>query len=224
MNNQAKSAVIPSSLSSPSLHSTYGLLDSGANGIYVKTQDLSTNGSIFNNIERDNSHKLSIADNSILRSTHRCIASFPGTSLHVPATSFDDLDKTLIGINQFCDSNNTVTFSNTDVKILDNNNKILIQGKRDSTTGLWYVPITDIRNKSQNHSSMAYQYGLSFINDAQLVKYVHMMMGSPSQRIFLNAIKKGFIKFPHLTYEKASSNKQKSIYQDVGHAEFTFFI
>jgi hypothetical protein len=73
--------------------------------------------------------------------------------LHLPtlppalkkATVFKEMANPLFAVPVLCDGDMEVTFRKTDMFVKDQNNNIVLQGKRDTTTPLWLIPI--VRHK-----------------------------------------------------------------------------
>jgi len=118
-------------------------------------------------------------------------------------------------MNEFVDRGFNVRLSKESVDILDDKDNCVLTGPRDPVSRLWYIPLTS--DPLLSTAAKAYQYGINFKNHADIVSYVHMTMGSPTYAIFSNAVKNGFITFPHLTIKMVQDNKPMSIHESAGH-------
>ena len=65
------------------------------------------------------------------------------------AHGFKEMDRSLILVPVLCDANCTVVFNKADVQVIKNN-KIIIEGARDTETNLWLMPLESNNNNNNN--------------------------------------------------------------------------
>ena len=109
------------------------------------------------------------------------------------ATIFPGLtNESLLSIGQFCDDNCIAIFTKQNVYIMKNE-KILLQGKRNNTDGLW-----DIALPLESHFSSQANYIITKDKSkTDLARYLHATAFSPSLDTFQKAINNGnFLSWP----------------------------
>jgi hypothetical protein len=111
----------------------------------------------------------------------------------------------LISISQFCNSNFEARFTKHDVTILDTTHNVILQGERDSITGLWQIQLAPPASESnqiittnaraqprpQLRRHAAHNvYELQKLRD--IIQYLHQAACSPVPSTWCQAIDAGF--------------------------------
>ena len=153
-----------------------------------------------------------------MQSTHTALLTFPQLPLaarraHVlPALQ----NKALLSICQFCDSNFTAVFHDSQVQL--SNANTTITGQQKPSTGIYYIDIPDSLPVAPQalHPFACSAYEMS--TKADLVQYLHLCVFSPVVHTWTKAINSGFsATWPGLTYELVRKNLPKSLANAKGH-------
>jgi hypothetical protein len=131
-------------------------------------------------------------------------------------------NNSLLSVGQLCDEGYSVLFNTNGVKILNEKQKIIMQGSRDHATGLWRInllqtnPTCNISQPpSQPHTSNNV-YVLR--NSGALVNYLHKEMSSSTKSDLVHAIKKGHLTtWPGLTVEAVNKHLKLTPATSMGH-------
>jgi hypothetical protein len=125
----------------------------------------------------------------------------------------------LISIGKLCDAGCTAEFDNTKV-IVKFNNKNIIEGPRDTRTGLWRIPMTSPPSTPNTTQQCNSAYTTQSI--PELIKFLHATAFSPTKMTWLKAIKKGFYQsWPGITYEAVNKHFPTSMDMHKGHMDQT---
>ena len=65
------------------------------------------------------------------------------------AYGFNEMDRSLISVPVLCDADCTVVFNKGNVQVIKDN-KIIIEGPRDTETSLWLMPLESNNNNNNN--------------------------------------------------------------------------
>lgn len=155
------------------------------------------NGSIIQSSAQTQLNIPSIPSNATL------VHLFPGLQSH-----------SLLSIGQLCNEGCEATFRNDNVRIT-RNNLVLLEGMRDSATGLWMLPVP---------ITTAIHGQANFVNaptkTAELVAFAHAALFSPSIAALRKAIDKHFLHdFPGLTSKSIREFPTHSIATAKGHLD-----
>jgi hypothetical protein len=144
----------------------------------------------------------------------------PFPNKHKSAIFFDDLQGSLISIGQLCDDDCVALFSKYQVDIIKDG-KIIIKGKRNTTNGLWNIPLAPKSDTSPSSSTKQHLTN-SMIRSKQtksgLAAFLHGYAFSPSISTFLVAIRRGhFSSWPGLSESLITKHLKKSTATSKGH-------
>ena len=120
---------------------------------------------------------------------------------------FKDMQSSLISVGQLCDSGCIALFNQHDVSVLFNK-QVILQGKRDISTGMWNVELpTQKPASSQPPDPNAIQHTAQSAIAAETlgerIAFLHACAGSPAISTFRKAIQAGFYTtWPELTAER----------------------
>ena len=168
--------------------------------------------------------KVQCANNSTMASTATIALNIP--ELPPPlreATAFREMTKGLLSVPVLCDGDMEVTFRKKDMDVKDKNNKVIIQGKRDTESPLWIIPI--VRKEKQLTNNVHKGQSLHQANSAyhqhtlpKLTAYLHSCVGSIPPKTWIKAINNGwFDSWPGLTAAAVSKHLPKSPMTVMGH-------
>ena len=129
----------------------------------------------------------------------------------------------LLSIGQLCDDNCIATFDKHKL-IITKNNKTLIEGTRNFSNGMWYVPI---HNDTTLTSQPTPPLSTPMINvitklhpTSNLIRFLHAAAFSPAPSTWIQAVEKGFFSsWPGLTKKAINTFLPKSIHTSMGHLD-----
>ena len=104
----------------------------------------------------------------------------------------------LLSVGQLCDVDCTAIFSKHKCTIYNKQNKPVITGMRNHSTGLYeqHIPRQNNQNICQANAT------ISTTNLQEHIKYLHQCVFSPTSRTWIQAVKKGHFKtWPRVTVE-----------------------
>jgi hypothetical protein len=163
---------------------------------------------------------------STITSTHTALLDIPSLPLAArQAHIFPALaHSALLSISQFCDNCFEARFTDKHVQILQtNNNNIVIQGDRDSTTSLWNIGLQATTNRPMPMEHSAYNvhtlqpaHTANHVHELQLkqdiVTYLHRACFSPTPSTWIKAIEAGYLAtWPGLTVDLVKKNTFPSL-------------
>jgi hypothetical protein len=127
---------------------------------------------------------------------------------------FGDLQGSLISIGQLCDDDCVALFSKYQVDIIKDG-QIIIKGKRNTTNGLWNIPLVPKSGTTFSTCTKQQHLADSVIRSKQtkseLAAFLHGCAFSPSTSTFLRAIRRGhFSSWPGLSESLISKHLPKS--------------
>jgi hypothetical protein len=153
-----------------------------------------------------------LPDSSRIQATHQGL--LPIYSLPTSARKmhlFPQMREALLSVGTLCDHGYEARFTAHDVKIYDNN-KVIINGSRDTKTRLWRIPLTNNSVLAPAHevhhfASSAYHQP----NQETLVRFLHASAGSPVPSTWISAIDNGhYATWPGLTSALVRKHLPKS--------------
>jgi hypothetical protein len=111
------------------------------------------------------------------------------------------MTKPLFSVPVLCDGDMEVTFRKTEMFVKDKNNNVVLQGKRDTATPLWFIPIVRhnvchveqlkaMRNSNPSHPMAHSAYHQN--TRPKLTAYLHACVSSVPPATWIKAIKKGW--------------------------------
>ena len=135
---------------------------------------------------------------------------------------FESLWGSLLSIGQLCDLGLTAIFDKTAVYIVNTTDKeVILTGKRDPQTKLWMIaidPITPqqeqqavlqaIQYETQLHQANALSHQ-KFDNAGDRVEFFSRIFCSATESTLINAVKKGWIKYPGITVRTLQRHKHR---------------
>ena len=129
----------------------------------------------------------------------------------------------LLSIGQLCDDGCIANFTKNEVKILKNNHTIL-QGKRNTSNGMWYVPIPRTSTHSSQVINAALHNKANIITKlhptSDLIRFLHAAAFSPAKSTWIKAVEKGFFSsWPGLTTAAINKYLPQSIHTAMGHLD-----
>ena len=144
------------------------------------------------------------------------------------AHRFKEMDRSLISVPVLCDADCTVVFNKGNVQVIKDN-KIIIEGARDTETNLWLMPLEGNNNNNNNNTkpikrpfviqlkhtaNSVYQQKLA----SHLQAWHHTTLGAPVVTTLIKAIDKNWLtSFPGLTSNGIQKHLPKSIQTTMGH-------
>jgi hypothetical protein len=121
-------------------------------------------------------------------------------------------DCSLLSIGTLCDANYKVRFNKHNMLVCDND-KCIMTGHRDATSGLWHV---------DPPHPVQFANAIGDPTTAELVAFVHATLFSPALSTIESAIGKGYLtNFPGLTLRSLRQNPPRSIATTKGHMDQT---
>ena len=132
-----------------------------------------------------------------MHSTHTCTLLLPhlpkaATTAHI----LPGLSHSLLSIGKFCDTGMTATFDKHGVAIW-HDDKTVLQGHRDTTTGLWMLPLVPPPCPCTTHHC---HQSITTRSISDMLKYLHAALGSPTKSTLLAALANGYLQtWPGLT-------------------------
>ena len=187
------------------------LLDSGATGTYVSSDDVPH---LRQSIFISNGPSVLSASGTVMTSHQRGTLPLSPLLSDTAQSAFvlDDLRTgTLISLAQLCDDDCVAIFSKFDVKIVKKDT-VIITGRRTSN-GLWSIPIATPTHQVN---------GILRLDKtkAELALYHHATLGSPATSTLLRALGRGHLTtFPGLTTQLISKHLPKSMSTTLGHQD-----
>ena len=193
--------------------------DTGSTGHYMSL----SSGSPLLNI-RKTSHPIHVymPNGNLMVSTH--IAELDLPTVPSPARTvhiFPDMEGSLplLSIGKLCDEGCIAIYEKDTVNILMDN-KTILQGKRDFSTGLWFIDLNKDNQPTRQFAS-ASTIIHNDINTAQRVAFFHAALGSPTPSTLTDAMDRGFINIPAFTKAMFVRNLPKLIATSKGHLDRT---
>jgi hypothetical protein len=164
----------------------------------------------------------------VITSTHSGLLNI--TTLPIAARTahiFPQLTGSLLSIGQFCDSGYSAVFNSATVTINDAGGMAVLTGYRDENTKLYMVDLTlacttaSRDPPSANAATGAANESLYVARtQAEMVKFYHACLGSPSDSTFLTAAMKGYLEtLPGLTPSAIRKYPPNSIATAKGHLD-----
>jgi len=163
-----------------------------------------------------------------MQATHTAELDLP----NLPAAArtahiFPDLGTTsLLSVGQLCDANCTATFTNTEVTITHDGNKI-ITGKCTKDSNLWQVTLNHEKQKPSTkpdttmHTIEQSAHNVNHTQKAaEIVAFAHGALFSPALSTLQKALAKNYINnFPGLTEQTLRQHPPRSIAMVKGHLD-----
>ena len=149
--------------------------------------------------------------------TARCNLHLPNVSRQaLEANILPSFKHSLLSVGQLCDHDCTVIFSKHKCTIYNKQNKPVISGIRNHTTGL-YKQQMPANNNTNVHQANA---TLPTSNLQEHIKYLHKCTFSPTMRTWIQAVKKGHFKtWPGITVKAIQRYLPKSEATMLGHLD-----
>jgi hypothetical protein len=174
---------------------------------------------------------VTMPNGNILTSTHTCNLDIPWLPAHVteahiiPGLSHSSL----IAARKFCDKGYKIVYTAETCTVSDPNDRVILTGKRDDTTGLWHLPVNpqqhppDTRNSHSTKNPLPNQpappnteqhavynvYTIPYLQNR--LKYMHQAMFCPPITTLINAANEGFLQgFPFMTQDLISKHLVKT--------------
>ena len=167
----------------------FGIIDSGATDNYITPRAPTT--------ERNSNHNpvnVTIPNGGTMISA--ATANIPHPTLPTPAKSgyiIPGLNKTLISVPKLCAAGCQVTFNDASCTVT-HKGKIVWEGKKNVSNGLWYVPLNggDIKYQQNIHNNSPYAGGIhQSTSMEETVKFLHQCLFSPMLDTLCKAINNG---------------------------------
>ena len=170
-----------------------------------------------------------LANNQTIKPTHRALLNAPALPIEArEAWMFPDLKRSLIAIKPLCDADLVATFRKDRVDIHNAEGNLLLTGPRCTETHLWNVPISIVVNDSANAvvepiTDHCYVMLSEHRTQHEVVAYHHATMFSPAIKTLKEAVKRGFVTIPGLSYEALCKYPPNSDATAMGHMRGTAF-
>jgi hypothetical protein len=97
----------------------------------------------------------------------------------------------LISIGKLWDAGCTAEFNHEKV-VIKYNNRHILEGPRDTRTGLWRIPMNPTSTKPTTNKTQQCNGAYTTQSIPELIKFLHATAFSPTKMIWLKAIKQGF--------------------------------
>ena len=136
--------------------------DSGCSGHYIAIKDVNLITNVKIEADNKNNIKVVLPDGSHITSVGTGELNLP----HLPEKSrkvhvFDTLHGSLLSIGQFCDAGMTAHYDAKRMHIEDQAGHIVIKGRRDKSSRLWMIDLTEPCPSSQEQQTRQYANALS---------------------------------------------------------------
>ena len=189
--------------------------DTGASGHYVTNEDKKCCDDVTPAIIPKN---VLLPTSEVISSTHDAYLPIYSVSRNATsATIFPDLtNSSLLSIGKLCDDNCVATFTKNKLQVVKNN-RIILEGTRNFSDGLWDVPLYKQPRKP-------YLSANAIINKKkskeQLANYYHACCFSPCISTLTQAIKNGnFHSWPGLQNLSLYKHMKRTIATSMGHLD-----
>ena len=193
----------------------FATADTGATGTYLKLEDIGVIRDIILSSVGDQV-VVAVADGTLLKSTHHGFLNIPGHG-KIIAHVLPQLKGSLLSISQLVDLGLHVTHCSKWVKAVDINNNIVLQGPRDTKSGLWKVDLQQLTMPATGTAEAA----IRLDSAADFVHFWHASYGSPAVSTFVATIDNGYIRVPGLTATKVRRHLSNTIATAQGHLTAT---
>lgn len=159
-------------------------------------------------------YEIHTASGHMLQATHSC--NLPFSSLSPEASQaliVPGLTDSLVSVASLCDAGHTVTYEADKFTCVDSTGTVIITGRR--ATGyaahrLWILDLDpDALQDAPVQAFASFQYKISLMSHAELVRYVYETMGNPTPQHFLEMTT--VINFPGLTKEMVRKNMPHTV-------------
>ena len=125
---------------------THAIVDTGATAHYINAQAPCTNKRTL-----QNPTIVGLPNGNHLLGTEEADLKLNLPEQARKATIFQKMTKmSLLSVGALCDANMTAIFNKNTVKIHDSNNKCILTRRRDSTNGLWTLPLETNNPQANN--------------------------------------------------------------------------
>ena len=187
--------------------------DSGASKNYFPA----SYADVLLNVKNTNGPTVHLADDSTIHATQTGLLPLsPALSNKAKSTCvFEDLKTPLLSLGQLCDDGCEIHLDSKKL-VAFKDNKIILNGERNTQDGLWDVPIPQQpnlpvddgwtlvqRKKHKLKPSIQHKANIIIRKDKtklELAQWLHASCGSPNHSTFIKAIEKGnFISWPGLS-------------------------
>jgi hypothetical protein len=195
------------------------IADSGATGNFLTIGDQHA----LQDLKPHTTTQVHLPDGTTIQSSHQGTLNICNRQL--PALVFPALHcGSLISIGSLCDAGLTVTFTSTDIKVIEPaTNQSVSVGTRDASNGLWHLSLenatpTDTVSPSASPAHTAAN-AIEFRNVRQITAFWKATFGSPTDDTLTKAIDKGFIIIPGLTSKRVRKHPTHSKATARGHLD-----
>jgi hypothetical protein len=175
------------------------IADTGATGNYIAVTDRH----VVHNLVPHTGTSVYLPDGTTIQSSHAGTLALCNRTL--PALIFPKLHcGSLISVGSLCDTNLHVTFTHTDMKVVDpDTGHVVATGSRDTDTRLWYLLLDTSATPTPpvplNHTVANV---LEFRNIPQVIAFWKAAFGSPTDDTLIKAVDHNFINIPGLTSKR----------------------
>ena len=167
-----------------------------------------------------------LPNGSTTSATHEGLLNIPQLSNKAKLVhKFPHFKKSLLSLSTICDEGGTAIFSKHNMHIL-HNGRIILKGIRDTSTGLWFVPLNNVSKpcttkacaKLAPKTNCALAVLETTRTKQELVRFLHACCFFPVTSTWINAIKNGnFATFPGLTADLVSKYLPQEVPAILGH-------
>ena len=125
----------------------------------------------------------------------------------------------VLSIPAICKENFTVQLSKQGMKIADQAGIVVMQGPLEDNLFKvkWPAAKPTEPSNPRLRAMTSYQQAVNLATDAERVSFVYQVMGCKAPATFLNAVSKGYIKFPFLTADMVKKNPPRNVATSRGH-------
>jgi hypothetical protein len=176
------------------------IADTGATGNFIAVTDRH----VVHNLVPHNGTSVYLPDGTAIQSSHAGTLALCNRTL--PALIFPKLNcGSLISVGSLCDTNLHVTFTPTDMKVVDpDTGHVVATGSRDTVTRLWYLLLDTSTTTPTPPAPMTHTAAnvLEFRNVPQIIAFWKAAFGSPTDDTLIKAVDHNFINIPGLTSKR----------------------
>ena len=160
--------------------------------------------------------QVTLPDGTIAKSTHTGRLNLPNLPLQAQIVHiYPSWIGSLLSVGLLCDAGLTATYTATDFTLSDNDNHIVLRGRRSLTTRLWTLDLPAIVPLETASVVVTEPTG----PQADCVRFYHGAMCSPANSTMLKAIDLNYIQFPGLTPAVFAKHGPNSIATAKGHMD-----
>jgi hypothetical protein len=157
--------------------------------------------------------RVTVADNNVIQSTETGVLRIPTSTGDIEIQGYifpeDVLSQNLAGLSNLCNADCVIQLTKTAIEV-SRNGETIWKGTKLPTEKLWNLDMADFvagEQLTMNMNHVAHQ-AIHIDSDAELVKFIHAVLGSPPISTFIKAADKGWLSnWPRITAKMIRKNK-----------------